>query len=79
MPTHTIPGDDLASVTALDVIGNDSADMQAEAAAKIHVVSLNMSSHVLWYLNLAARIQKRLVHIMCSPDARKRTDIDKPE
>ena len=80
MPSHTEPGDDLSSgVSALDVIGNDFADKQAEVAAKQHVVSSNMSSHVLWFLNLASRIQRRLVHIMCSLDVRKRSDTEKPD
>ena len=80
MPSHTIPGDDLPpGVSALDVAGNDFADKQAEVAAKQFVVSLNMSTHVLWFLNLASRIQRRLVHIMCSLEARKRSDIVKPD
>ena len=74
MPSHSerkgieLPPD----VTPIDVIGNDFADKQADLAAIDHVIDLNASACVLWYSNLAARIQKRNVCIMASLEARKK-------
>jgi hypothetical protein len=71
---HWLPPD----ISALDLKGNDFADKQADVAATAHVINLNASSHILWYANQVMRIQKRLVCIMCSLDARKKHTIEDP-
>ena len=75
MPSH-LDIEDLdwlpSDITAVDLKGNEVADKQAVKAAENHLVNLNASSHYLWYINLAARIQRRLVVIMCSLEARSR-------
>jgi hypothetical protein len=71
---HWLPAD----ITALDIKGNEFADLQAGKAAENHVVNLNASSHYLWYINHARRIQQRPVVIMCSLEARKKPQVEDP-
>jgi hypothetical protein len=73
MPSHLKVTDELPpGVTRLDVIGNDFADKEAGKAAIKHGVDLNASVNVLYYRNLARRIQQRIVAIIQSLDKRKR-------
>ncbi len=76
MPSHIasdIIGPIPYNLSRIDLLGNQHADAHAKAAAKLHEISLNLSSKVLYYANLVRRIQKRLATIICSLPHRPQT------
>lgn len=63
-----------AGVTDADVTGNDWADELAGKASTYAELPLNVTTPIIYYKNLAMRIQRRLVAVLCAlPNRSKHT------
>ncbi len=80
MPSHLTPEEDRPDhVTALDLKGNEFADLHAGVIAKKVCLPLNVVAKVIYYYNLVKRIQKRLVTILTHlPNRVKHKVVPKP-